>query len=182
MRWILFIILAYVAVVLQTTLGALLAIHTDWAGVIAPDLLAILAVFIALALRNAAAAALACWILGFGLDLASGPGSGSVVGPMALAYAGGGFLVFQFREIFFREKILSQVILVLVFALLTHVTWVTLQAVISGFDTTWGIYGQRLLEAVFLAVYSAALAPVLHTGLIRYERLLIPNSGRGRNR
>jgi len=172
MRWIFFLILAYVALVAQTTVGGLLVIHTAWAGPVAPDVVAMVAVFVAMALRNGTDAGLACWILGLGLDLASGPGATTVVGPMALAYGLGGLMVFQLREMFFRDKILSQVVMTLLFAVATHAIWVTLQALVAR-AFTWSEYGQMLLQAVLLGAYTAALAPLLHALLLRHERILL---------
>jgi len=171
-RWIFFIMFVYVTLVMQTTVGGLLVIHTDWAGPIAPDFLAIVAVFVAMAVRNGADAGLACWALGFGLDLASGPGATTVVGPMAIAYALGGLVIFQLREAIFRDKIVTQVVMVLLFAAATHGLWVTLQAVLTR-SLTWSEYGDTLLQALMLSVYSAVLAPLLHAVLMRYERVLL---------
>ena len=171
-RWIFFLMLAYVTLVAQTTVGGLLVIRTEWAGPIAPDFLAMVAVFVAMAVRNRADAGLACWVLGLGLDLASGPGATTVVGPMAIAYALGGLAIFQLREALYRDKIGTQIIMVLLFTAASHALWITLQALIMR-SLTWDDYGNTLLQAVLLAAYSAALAPIVHAVLMRYERIVL---------
>jgi len=181
-RWIFFVMLAYVAVVVQTTVGGLLVIHTAWVGPVAPDVLAMVAVFVAMAVRNRADAGLACWVLGLGLDLASGPGATTVVGPMAFAYGLGGLAVFQLREALFRDKIVTQVVMVLFFAAATHALWITLQALVTR-SLTWNEYGNALLQAVMLGAYSGVLAPFVHAVLLRYERIvLIVPSRRSRSK
>ena len=171
-RWIIFVIVAYLAVVVQTTVGGLLVIHTEWVGPVGPDLLAMMAVFVAMAVRGGADAGLACWVLGFGLDLASGPGGTTVVGPMAIAYTLGGLAVFQLREALFRDKIVTQVVITLLFTAAVHTLWVTLQAILTR-SLTWDQYGIALLQAVLLAAYTAVLVPFVHAVLLRYERVLL---------
>jgi cell shape-determining protein MreD len=175
-RWILFLIVTYVALVVQTTVGGLLVVHTG-VGPIAPDLLAMVAVFVAMAVRNGTDAGLACWVLGLGLDLASGPGGTTVVGPMAVAFGLGGLAIFRLRETLFRDKVVTQVVMVLLFTAATHMLWLTLQAIFTR-SLTWGDYGDALLQAVMIGAYSAALAPLIHAFLLRHERLLLIVPGR----
>ena len=176
-RWIIFVIVAYAAVVVQTTVGGLLVIHTARAGPVGPDFLAMLAVFMAMAVRSGPDAGLACWVLGLALDLASGPGGTTVVGPMAITYGLGGLAVFQLREVLFRDKIVTQVVVVLLFTVAVHTLWVTLQALITR-SLTWNDYGNALLQAVLLGAYTAVLAPIVHAVFLRYERVLLVVPGR----
>ncbi|MCK4277401.1 MAG: hypothetical protein KAX78_12855, partial [Phycisphaerae bacterium] len=79
MRWIPFVIFAYILILLQTTVAGLLVISPGAIGPVGPDLMAILAVFVALNVRRAADAMIAGWILGLALDLtAGGVGGGAV--------------------------------------------------------------------------------------------------------
>lgn len=179
MRWILFAILAYLSLLAQTTLGSLLVIHSQSIGAIMPDILAIVAVFFALALRNGVDVAIVCWILGLGLDLTSAGGAPdlSVVGPMPLAYAAAGYIVYKLREAFFRDKASSQMILAMVFCLLAHGLWILIQSLIAIRSVTFAMFGQMLLQALLLGVYSALLAPPIHAMLRRSERWFITAAG-----
>lgn len=172
MRWIPFILLTYVALLAQTTGGILLAVHTDSAGAVFPDLLAVMAVFIALNLRNQHEVVIGCWLLGMGLDLTSG-GQGWAVGPMAIAYSAGGFVIFKLRETFFRDSIISQTFLSAIMALSAHVLYVTLQSILSFGSSSLALYGQQLLQACLLALYTAVAAPAVLSVMSKIERLFI---------
>jgi len=132
-------------------------------GPIGPDLLAPLAVFIALYARRQIDVLLAGWAIGMAIDLAAsgGPGSASVVGPMALTYVLGTKVIYTVRDAFFRERIISRAVLTAVFCLVAHCLWVTAQSAIAYRHTSWPEYGRMLLQAVGLAIYTAALAPSL---------------------
>jgi cell shape-determining protein MreD len=177
MRWILWIILAYLALTVQNVLGILVFIPTSWPGDIRPDILAAAAVFVAFSAKNPLDVVIACWLLGLGLDLTSGQG---VVGPMPLAYSAAAYVVFRMRDAFFRDRLSSQIILTGVFALLAHVTWITLQLVLALGAGHWESYGRMLIQACLLAVYSGLLAPVIFALLGRCSRWLItPAASRG---
>ena len=82
MRWIVVIILAYLALAAQNVLGILVCIRTESMGRIAPDIIAAAAVFFALSVRNVQDVTIACWVLGIGLDLATQ--YASAIGPTTL--------------------------------------------------------------------------------------------------
>jgi cell shape-determining protein MreD len=174
MRWILWIIVAYLALTVQNVLGVLICFHTSWLGDIRPDILAAAAVFVVLTTRNVQDVVIACWLLGLGLDLTSGQG---VVGPMPLAYSAAAFLVFKVRDAFFRDRLSSQIILTAVFALVAHFAWITLQLVVAMRSARWDLYGHQLLQACLLAAYSGLLAPVIFAILSRCARWLITPAG-----
>jgi len=186
MRWIPFAIFAYVLVVLQATLGRILTIHLGGVGHVGPDLLAVLGLMLVLYLRSGTDAALAAGLLGLALDLttAGGPGGATVVGPMALGYAAAAWVVFQVREAFFRERLTTRFLLTLLFCLIAHGLWVTLQSVRFLGDGSWAAYGASLLQAVVNSVYTALLAPLVMVGLDRVRRWMIvaPADRRGRSR
>jgi len=167
MRWIPFILLLYVVLLVQTTLGRVLVFSTNSLGAVGPDLLAILAVFVALRVRAGVDAALAGWILGFALDLtvAAGTGSTIVLGPMALSYALGCWGVYRVREALFRDRMTVQALLVFVFCCVVHFIWVTAESLFAGDGTSWSCYGRLLLQALALGAYTAVLAPVGLRGL-----------------
>ena len=176
MKWVPFIILTYLVMLAQCTLGAGLTFPVTAIGKVGPDLSALLAVFIALNVRTGSHAALAGWILGFAVDLTTVSAAGGVtaVGPMPIAYAAAAALVFQIREAFFYQRIGPQIFLTLMFCLLAHGIWVTLQAGLTFGDVSWSDYGRMLLQATALAIYTAVLMPPAYYGLRRIRRWLIP--------
>jgi len=167
MRWIPLIVLIYLVVLAQTTVGRVLAFESARLGVVGPDLVAIVAVFLALQARGLADVALGAWGAGLALDLtaAGAVGSTTVVGPMSLAYVFAAAVVFKFREAVFREKAIPQALLAAAFCLLAHGLWVTLQTLLAGENASWELYGRRLLQAAALALYTAVLAPVILAAL-----------------
>lgn len=183
MRWIPFIILAYLLVLVQTTVGKVLTFTSFSIGTVGPDLPALVAVFVALHVRSRADVMLAAWLLGLGLDLTAGggPGGSAAIGPMPIAYALAAACLYQVREAFFRERALTQGLLAMGFCILAHGTWVTLQSLLAIRAMTWSAYGRVLMQAAALAVYTAALMPLAHWGLWRYQRWFItPPAGRRR--
>ena len=172
MRWIPFLILAYVVVLAQTTLGRVLVFTTQAVGSIGPDLMALVAVFVAFYVRGWADAMLAGWVLGMTLDLSTAGGAGSVtaLGPMSIAYALAAGLIYRIREAFFRERALTQTLLAWLFCLVTHGLWVTFQSLLALKEMTWGAYGRIVLQALALASYTALLMPMAHFGLARCQR------------
>lgn len=170
MRWVFFAISVWFLIVAQTTFGSILRLDSSAAGPIGPDLLAPLAVFVALHARRQTDVLIAVWAMGLAIDLLTlgGPGSSSVVGPMALAYVLGAKLVFSVRDAIFRERILTKALLTGCFCLVAHCLWVTLQSVMAFGHTSWGQYGRMILQSVGIASYTAVLAPgmiwILHRG------------------
>lgn len=163
MRWIPFVILIYVAVLLQVAVGAL-PVRLPVTGDIAPDITAILAVFFALALRDPRDSMLAAWTLGLSMDLmlCGMGGTPTAVGPMAIAYVAGAAMVFRVREAFFRERALARSLLTLLFCLVAHATWVTLQTLL-GF--AWSAWLPAMTKAIGISIYTALAAPLVCLGL-----------------
>ena len=182
MRWIFFIILTFAAVLIQISVGGLLRFRGFGVGSIGPDLLAMIAVFLAMYVRSGADAMLAAWVLGLAIDLtaAGGPGGETALGPMPLAYAAAAAAIYHMRGAFFRERILAQMFLAFSFCILAHGLWVTLQAVLAYRYVTWAAYGQVLLQALALSIYTAVLMPLGHMALSRVQGLFMAASGRGR--
>ncbi len=175
MKWVPFIILTYLVMLAQCTVGGLLTFSVKAIGTVGPDLLAIVAVFMALHVRSGFHAALAGWVLGLAVDLTTVSAAGGVtaVGPMPIAFAVAAALIFQIREAFFFERPAPQVFLALIFCLVAHGIWVTFQAVLAFRDVSWEGYGQTLLQAVALAIYTAVLMPLGHPGLRWLRKWLI---------
>ena len=176
MRWIPFVILVYLIVLFQTTLGRALTFRVAEVGTIGPDIAALAAVYVAFHARGWADAMLAAWGLGLAIDLTTAGGVGvlTVVGPMPIAYALAGGLLFRVREALFRERALTQALLALAFCLLAHGLWVTAQWVLTGGGLHWPAYGWSLLQVLASACYSALLMPLMHVGLGKCRRWFLP--------
>ena len=173
MRWIIFLILSCLALLLQTTLVPVVTVSLFGLRV-GPELLAVFAVFVALHVRECADAMIAGWILGLAVDLTSAGGAATamVLGPMSIAYALAAGGVFHSRELFFRERRMTQFILALAFCLFSHWLWVTLQSLRSG-GISWSAYGQLLIHVLLVSLYTAAVTPLAHIGLARLQRWFI---------
>ena len=168
MRWSVFFLLAYLTLVVQTSLVQWLTFSAGAAGTVQPDLLALTAAFIALFARAGLDAMLAAWALGLAADLTTQ----AAVGVMPVTYALAAGAVFRLRDAFFRDRISTRLVLTLVFCLLAHPLWVTVQAALDWRHNTWGAYGLTLLQAVLLSAYTAVLAAPLQWLLAKAEPLL----------
>lgn len=184
MRWVPLAILIYLVILLQTTVLRVLSVTIPSLGPVCPDMMAITAVFLALRAGSGADAMLAAWLLGLMVDLTApgGPGSGAVVGPMAVAYALAAGGLFKIRDAFFRDSAVTQGILVLVFCALTHSAWVTVQAVVNYHAVTALEYVRTLGQVGVSSAYSAVMAPLGHFLLHSGDRiiLMMPASRRRR--
>ncbi|MFP4105289.1 MAG: hypothetical protein ACLFVU_04275 [Phycisphaerae bacterium] len=184
MRWILFIILAYLFVVFQSSLGGVFAFFDTPVGTIGPDFVAILAMFVTLRARSRVDVLLAAWILGMAVDIttAGGPGGLTVIGPMALGYLTSASLLYLVREAVFQERPIAQAFLSLLFVLVAHGVWVSLQSIVAWSQVSWGDYGQMLLRAVGVAVYSGIVGPLVLFGLSAIKTWFIPAPSSRRQR
>ncbi|MFP4354590.1 MAG: hypothetical protein ACLFUJ_05640 [Phycisphaerae bacterium] len=182
MRWILVILLAYAALLLQISLVGLMTIDTESVGAIRPDLLAVVAVFLALNGRGLTDVMIAGWILGLGVDLTvtGGTGTTTVVGPMPIAYSLAAGLIFQIREAFFREWFLTKLILTLLFCLLSHGIWITWQSLAASEVMNWSAYGDLIVQMLLLSLYSALVAPLVQLLLGPLRKVIVP-AGPGRS-
>lgn len=117
MRWPVFAIAAFIVIALQLSLRDVLMTLRS-VGSISPDLVACLATFIAMFAARTSAL-WACWILGLLMDLAppAGKMSWHLVGPHALGYVFGGYLVLQLRTMVFRRRAISTGFLTFLFLL-----------------------------------------------------------------
>ena len=184
MRWIPFIILTYFILLLQTSVVGLISFSFGSVGTVEPDLLAIVAVFVALSARNGVDVMLAAWALGLAADLTTGGGAGAAtaLGPMSLAYMLGAGAVFKVREAFFRDRPFTKGMLVLTFCLLAHPTWVTLQTLRASGAMGWSDYGKLLVQALMLSLYTAVLSPFVFVVLSKLSGWILPPQGRGLRR
>ena len=186
MRWIPLAILIYALVLVQTSLAGLLTFERLPAvGRVSPDLLAILAVCLALDVHNGIDAMMGAWLMGLAVDLTTGAGPevSTVVGPMALGYALAAGATFRLRELVFRENAITQCILAVIFCLLAHGFWVTAQWLLALRAVPWSGYLMMLVQAALLAVYTGVLMPLGRLGF-RWTRrwVLAPSADRSRRR
>jgi len=185
MQWVPFIILAWLAVLMQASVGKVLTFSGGSIGAVGPDLAAIVATFFALNVRGWADVMLAAFVLGLGLDLSAGGGAGfaSAVGPMPVAYALAAGMVYRIREAFFREHWLTQAMLAAIFCVVAHGLWITWQALLAYRTATWAAYVRMWLQVLSLAGYTAVLMPLGHLALARCQRWFISQAeGRHRRR
>ncbi|MBI5723698.1 MAG: hypothetical protein HZA50_07065 [Planctomycetes bacterium] len=175
-RWPAFLLAAYLLVVFQGTIGRLLVFNVPQVGPIGPDVVAMLAVFVAMFARNTTDVMLAAWVLGLGLDLTNSGGSGAtVVGPMPIAYVLTAGVLHRVREAFFRELWLAQAILAFLFCLASHIVWLALQTLFRSLPD-WSAFGWITLEIAISAVYTAILMPFVFAVLRKCRSWLLSAS------
>ncbi|HET6428815.1 MAG TPA: hypothetical protein VM389_06165 [Phycisphaerae bacterium] len=175
MRWLYFAILTLVVVILQTTVVQVIWVRTPF-GYVGPELLTAVAVFAALHTRSRLDAALAGWTAGFAVDLLlSGPG----MGLMSLLYMVASVAVHGVREVVFRDRAVTQMVLAGAFCLFVC-------GLLSVYDLLSGVLdgrglGRQLIHSTGVAAYTALVTPVVCRVLERFRRLVAPApSGRKR--
>lgn len=151
MRWIPFIILLYVGAVLQTTIVPVVEIHE-----IRPDLLIILAVYYAL-MAPRYDALLACWCIGFLIDLCSaGYTTHSNVGVHAVGLGVAGILIVGLRDYTIQDSPLTQMLYCLFTKIFVTGVMVLHMAYVLDVDN---IVGRFMAVGCWEAVYTGLLAP-----------------------
>ncbi len=182
MRWIPFLIVLGVLAVLQMTLTTAATLSTEVTGKFWPDILAVLAVFIAFKARSATDAMIAAWTIGMLLDVLTGAGfTGSTnIGPMALVYVPAAGMIFKARDTFFTDRMWAQMLLSGAFCVFVHTGWVTLQ-VILNFE--WSAWPSGILQGLMISLYTALVAPLIYIVLTPISGWLVqPGGRRGRRR
>ncbi len=167
MRWIVFVVFALIGLVFDTGLSEVLRIEK--LGQVRPSLCAVVAVFVALSAPRTAAL-WACLVLGLLLDL-SHPLTiaynrvAYLIGPYALGYLLGGWLVLAGRPMVFRRRPLTigvMTVLCLLAAQLVAVslyvirsqTWYPGQALFWTDTTAMAELGVRLLGVVYSGLFA----------------------------
>jgi rod shape-determining protein MreD len=166
MKWLPFGILAFVTLVLQTTLVPRIVL-----GDIAPDLMFVLALYYAL-WAPWPDAGIAAWILGFlfgtqTLGFPLGSKAGDPIGLHAFCYGAAAWGVYRVRQAVFRNHPLTHFFLTLAATLLVQlVIWTVLHWVSpSGVSV-----GRAIRIAFSTAMYTALFAPPVHWLLNRFTR------------
>ncbi|MCI0631045.1 MAG: hypothetical protein L0Y44_10385 [Phycisphaerales bacterium] len=185
MKWSVFALFAFAFIVLQLSMRSVLTVQS--AGSIAPDLIAALAAFITV-FAHRVSALWACWLLGLAMDLSPGQQSANfhLLGPQALGYLFGGYVVLQLRTMVFRQRALTLGFLTFVCALSAGVVSMAILAVRSWYPgepslTSGAIteMAQRLGGAVYSGVAGIAVGWLLsftiplwgfHSGMWRRVR------------
>jgi cell shape-determining protein MreD len=174
-RWFAFAILALATLAVQVSAGAVLRISLGASGLsLAVDFLALLAVWLALRVRQGGEAALAGWMLGLLVDLAS---MGTPVGLYALTFALASAMVFQVRSAVFSDNPLTQVMTALTFCLVAHGAARLFVHVYAG---SGGSLGWDLLQVLLLAACTAVMAPLVIGVFRRLDGLIIPRPSQRR--
>lgn len=160
MKWSVFAIAAFVAVVLQLSLREALTLHS--VGSISPDFVACLATFVAMFAQRMHAL-WACWILGLLMDLAPAAGETAwhMIGPAALGYTFGGYLVLQLRTMVFRRRAITNGFMTFMFLLAAGVVATFLLTIRHWYIADTPLYHSPLAEfwqRVKIALYSGAVA------------------------
>ena len=76
---------------------------------------------------------------------------------MAIAYVLASGVIFRVREAFFRERALARALLTLLFCLLVHSLWVTMQTILS---VAWSAWWPAIMKAIGISLYTAFVAPI----------------------
>jgi cell shape-determining protein MreD len=167
MRWFIFLVFAFVLLVLETGLRSLLRVDTS-AGQVCPSFLLILATFVAVW----APARIVPWamlVLGLLCDLQPIPvvepvTVASIIGPATLGYMLGGFAVLQVRSLIYRNSPFALAITVIVAGVFVHLVIIAALTVrgvpLPGFPGRlegWSVADQ-FYRRFFELLYTAALA------------------------
>ena len=175
MRWFYIILVAFVASMIQTTAGQIFWFPTPlgWIGPIFPIGAAVFAILYG---RQTVDVALAGWIFGLALELPLG--GETSMGLLPLLFAAMSAVLFQMREAFYRDRLLTQMILGFLLAFLVYQAWAMCQAVLPG-----GLsqpYWRATLQMLIVAVYTGLLTPAMVAMLKPLQRWLwtVPSSQR----
>ena len=156
MRWSLFIIAAFVLLVLETGLRGLLVLPGDYPA--SPSFLLALVVFVALSAPRRTAM-WAAMVLGLLVDL----NSDLPLGSACLGYLAAALVAFELRGLVFRDSPPAIALMVFVAGILAHlvtvalltlrgVSWLPADAVVN-----WSVSGE-LVQRFLIVLYSAAFA------------------------
>lgn len=158
-RWLPLAALLVAAITLQATMAPRLQI-----GLIRPDLLLVIVVFLAL---HAAAgdAVLGAWILGMCADLMTL----ERLGLMSCSYALAALLIVAVRQYVFRYWAVTQFFVTLAVCAIVQTVWCLYRWM--AYVEPYGMPGGALGEITAVAVYTALLSPFIQQPLQRLGRL-----------
>jgi cell shape-determining protein MreD len=168
MRWQVFIIFAFFAVVLDSSFMSVLQMNLPVVDTIAPSIVAMLAVFVCLFASRLSALA-SCLLLGVLVDLSLPAMTGGdgrdvyLLGPHALGMTFAGYLILQMRTMVFRQRALTVGVLTGVFVLTAGVVMLAIY-VIRGWYGDGVVYlsqpsaFREFIKFGAVAIYSGVLA------------------------
>ena len=171
MNWLVFVVISYLALVLQLGLKPVWMISLGGVGELSPSLMLIVVVYVALH----APTWVALWCaLGLGLvvEMTASPMPGAVlVGPVTLGYLAAAYAVLQLRGMVFRESLIAFIVLVLIGGLFQELVAV---ALLSMREVPWPLgevipgwsAADQLMHRFLELLYTAALAIPLGLGLM----------------
>jgi rod shape-determining protein MreD len=170
MRWPVFALFAYLFLVLEVSLRNVLIL-----GPIGPSFVIVLVVFISL-FAPRMTALWACWILGLLADLCTPLMQGAdlvgpLIGPHALGYVFGGYLILQLRAMLFRRRALTLAVMTAICLIAASLVVVFIYAVhgwYPGEELAWADLHPvgELLRRLGVALYSGLLALVIGPVLV----------------
>lgn len=175
MRWFVFIPLAYLAIVVQTSLVYAARLPVGGSLVLGFDLPAAVAVAVALRVRSGSEAMLAAWVLGLLVDLTA---LNAPLGMYALGFAVGAAAVYRLRDAVFGENPMTQIVLGFLLAAAAH-GWAALFAGLYAHGHQ-GRLGGNLAQALLVAACTAAATPLVCRALRPLDRLLMVQPARRR--
>lgn len=174
MNWLIFIITAYVVVALDVGLGRLWALPGPEG--VSPNLVLIFLVWIGL-MAPPRTVLWAAVLLGVVVDALQGPVHGvQILGPTALGFLAGGFVIQQIRGVMVRESIFTlaaSTFFVGVFVYLVTIALYTFRGALWGMADTmpgWSVFDE-LVRAFQTLVYSALIAAPMGAILFRLSPL-----------
>ena len=190
MRWLVFILFALVFLAVELGLRAWITLPVGPYRAAAPSLLLILGVFVSLhAYRPVAVTAML--LLGVATDLTQAIGNLEtaqtqaifLLGPAALGFLLGAYVVLQFRTMMFHDSPITLAVMTLVaglFVQLVLVAIITLRGVLPTDSVPdWQATSQLVQRAVSV-IYAAVLALPLGLLLGRLKRLWLFEGGQSR--
>jgi rod shape-determining protein MreD len=165
MKWVPFVILAVVTIVLQTTIVNQTLVIRE----ICPDWMFILAVHYALH-GPWPDVAIAAWILGLLVDLQTGDPTGTgTIGLFAFSYGLAACAILRIRRALFREHFVTHIVVTFIFAFCVQFV-AQLYFVWRPPTEAARHVSSGLMMALLTAVYTAFCAPYLHWALLRLRR------------
>ena len=183
MNWLVFALVAYLMLALEAGLRTLLGIAGPDGAY--PSFILILAVYVGL-LAPSQVVPWAMLVLGLLTDLQAGPvPEAAIIGPAALGYLLGAYVIMQLRLLVFRESVITLAALILA-------TGIFIQLVVVGLYTMRGLpwltaepiagwsAADQLVRRFFILLYSTAVAVPIGALLLRSTPLWgFPSRGRG---
>ncbi|TVQ52447.1 MAG: hypothetical protein EA377_10245 [Phycisphaerales bacterium] len=163
MRWLVFGIIAFMLLVLDTSFVTVMQVRN-----VAPMLSIVLLVYVCL-FASRLSALTACLTLGLAMDLATPPlsmqgeGTLTLIGPHAIGFLFAGYLILQVRTMVFRQRVITISVLTFVATLAAAVVMTAIYVVRSWYGDGVNYPTQPSAMWSFLrwggvAIYSALIA------------------------